>query len=199
MTQQENTNAMADIMGKLNNVQAGIPNKKSAAGSDDVGAMADVLRKLQDISGTVAQGVVSESKTNPELNAAVNTQRTATGVTISRYDIRTQKKTVQEGLQKTFYYIVDNSTGDVIYDDLGLFESAMGIVKHKLYTENGSSVQRILDLDQEYVGIMMETYGYKRRLKRIDESSVQFDVTSAKYSNSKTKLSLTKTKLLKAL
>jgi hypothetical protein len=199
MTQHENTNAMADIMNKLNNVQAGIPNEKTPAGDNEVAAMTDVLRKLQEISGTVAQGVVTESKTNPELNTAVNTRRTATGVTISRYDIRTQKKTVQEGLQKTFYYIVDNTTGDVIYDDLGLFESAMGIVKHKLYTENNNSVQRILDLDQEYVGVMMETYGYKRRLKRIDESSVQFDVTSAKYSNSKTKLGLTKTKLLRAL
>jgi hypothetical protein len=199
MTQQENTNAMADIMGKLNNVQAGIPNEKTATGTDEVSAMADVLRKLQDVSGTVAHSVVTESKINPELNTAVNTRRTATGVTISRYDIRTQKKTVQEGLHKTFYYIVDNNTGDIVYDDLGLFESAMGIVKHKLYTENDISVQRILDLDQEYVGIMMETYGYKRRLKRIDESSVQFDVTSAKYSNSKTKLGLTKTKLLKAL
>jgi hypothetical protein len=60
-------------------------------------------------------------------------------------------------------------------------------------------VQRILDLDQEYVGAMMETYGYKRRLKRLDESSVQYDVTSAKYSNSRSKLSAAKMKLLKAL
>ena len=196
---QADTNTMADIMTKLNNVAEGIPNAKTSANSDDIGAMAEVMRKLQEVSGNAAHTIVTESKTNPELDAAVNTTRTATGVTISRYDIRTEKQTVQEGLQKTFYYVVDNTTGDTVFSDLGLFESAMGVVKHKLYTQDDTKVQRIIDLDQEYVGAMMETYGYKRRLKRIDESSVQFDVTSAKYSNSKTKLSMTKAKLLKAL
>jgi hypothetical protein len=199
MTQHDDTNSMADIMGKLNNISEGKPMPKTNTNTDDINAMAEVMRKLQEATGVAAQAVVTESKANPELDAAFNTQRTATGVTVSRYDIRTEKKTVQEGLQKTFYYIIDNTTGAVAYSDLGLFESAMGIVKHKLYTQDDNKLQRIIDLDQEYVGAMMETYGYKRRLKRIDESSVQFDVTTAKYSNSKTKLSLTKAKLLKAL
>lgn len=198
MSNQE-AKSMADIMRKLNNVEAGVPNAKSSTDSSDIAAMADVMRKLQAASNTVVTKVVTESKTNPELNAAVNTTRHATGVTVSRYDIRTEKKTVQEGLSKTFYYIVDNTTGDTVHSDLGLFESAMGVVKHTLYTQDASKVQRILDLDQEYVGAMMETYGYKRRINRLDEGTTQFDVTSAKYSNSKTKLGMAKLKLLKAL
>jgi hypothetical protein len=194
------TNAMADILGKLNQVESGSYRKTGASASgDEVGAMHDVLAKLQEATNGAAYSVVDEGKNNPELAAAVNTSRTETGVSISRYDIRSDKKTVQEGLVKTFYSIVDNRSGKVIYSDLGLFESAMGVVKHKLYTKDDNKVQRVLDLDQEYVGAMMETYGYKRRLKQLNESSVQHDVTSAKYSNSRTKLSAAKIKLLKAL
>jgi hypothetical protein len=198
MSSQE-ANSMADIMRKLNNVEAGVPNVKTYANNPDIAAMADVMRRLQDVSNTVVSRVVTESKENKELETAVNMTRTAHGVTVSRYDIRTEKKTVQEGLSKTFYYIVDNNSGDTIHSDLGMFESAMGVVKHKLYTQDDSKVQRILDLDQEYVGAMMETYGYKSRINRLNEGSTQFDVTSAKYSNSRTKLGMAKLKLLKAL
>jgi hypothetical protein len=193
------TNSMADIMRKLNNVKAGVPNVNSSTDRTDIAEMADVMRKLQAVSETVVSRVVTAGQSNPALEAAVNMTRTSIGVTVSQYDIRTVKKTVQEGLSKTFYYIVDNNSGDTIHSDLGLFESAMGVVKHKLYTQDDSKVQRILDLDQEYVGAMMETYGYKSRINRLDEGSVQFDVTSAKYSNSRTKLGMTKLKLLKAL
>jgi hypothetical protein len=198
MSSQE-ANSMADIMRKLNNVEAGVPNVKTYANNPDIAAMADVMRRLQDVSNTVVSRVVTESKENKELETAVNMTRTLHGVTVSRYDIRTEKKTVQEGLSKTFYYIVDNNSGDTIHSDLGMFESAMGVVKHKLYTQDDSKVQRILDLDQEYVGAMMETYGYKSRINRLNEGSTQFDVTSAKYSNSRTKLGMAKLKLLKAL
>lgn len=198
MTDQEQTDAMAAILGKLNAAQDGTF-KKTSIPAGEVDAMGDVLRRLQEATGAFSQEIVTESKKNPDLGVAVQAQRTETGVSVSRYDIRTEKKTVQEGLTKTFYTIVDNRTGDAIYEDLGLFESAMGVVKHMLYTGNDQKMQRLLDLDQEYVGAMMETYGYKSRLQRLDENSVQYDVASAKYSNSKQKLSAAKMKILKAL
>jgi len=202
MTDQDQTNAMADILGKLNNIEAGVPNAKrenGGANGNEIDAMADVLRKLKAATGDTTSALIAESANNPELDAAVNTTRTNNGVSVSRYDICTEKKTIQEGLSKTFYYIVDNKTNQIMYDDLGLFESAMGIVKHELYTNNQTKIQRILDLDREYIGNMMETYSYKRKLKTINENSTKFDVTSAKYSNSKSRLQSTKMKLLKAI
>lgn len=199
MTDQQQTSAMSDILNKLGQVESGSYKKSATAGGDEVGAMHDVLAKLQEATNGAAYSVVTESENNPDLATAVNTTRTETGVSVSRYDIRTEKKTVQEGLNKTFYSVIDNKTGKPVYENLGLFESAMGVVKHMLYTRDKNKLQRVLDLDQEYVGTMMETYGYKSRLKRLDESSVQYDVTSAKYSNSKTKLGQAKMKLLKAL
>lgn len=198
MTDQEQTDAMAAILGKLNAAQEGTF-KKTSTSASEVDAMGDVLRRLQEATGVFSQEIVTESKKNPDLGVAVQAQRTETGVSVSRYDIRTEKKTVQEGLKKTFYAIVDNRTGETVYEDLGLFESAMGVVKHLLYTGDEVKMKRLLQLDQEYVGAMMETYGYKNRLQRLDESSVQYDVASAKYSNAKTKLSAAKMKILKAL
>lgn len=199
MADQQQTNAMADILNKLNDVKAGKPRTKGAASSDETSAMADVLRKLQEVSTTTTQELVTESRRDPNLNAAVNTVRSNSGVSVARFDIQTKKKTVQEGLTKTFYYVVDNKTAKIIHRDLGLFETAMGVVKHMLYTGNESRIDLLLNLDQEYVSAMMETYSHKSRLKRLDESTVQYDVTSAKYSNSKNKVHAAKMKILKAL
>lgn len=198
MTHQEQTDAMAAILGKMNAVQNGTFKKTSAAASE-VEAMGDVLRRLQEVTGAFSETLVTESKTNPDIGIAIQAERTETGVSVSRYDIRTEKKTVQEGLTKTFYNVIDNRTGETLHNNLGLFETAMGVVKHLLYTQNDNKMHRLLDLDQEYVGAMMETYGYKTRMQRLDESSVQYDVASAKYSNSKQKLSAAKMKILKAL
>jgi hypothetical protein len=189
---------MANILSKMNSAASG---KRVATSSsqDETNAMADVLRKLHAATNDAAKDLVTESKTNHDLDMAVKTRRTETGVSVSRFDIRTERKTVQEGLTKTFYSVIDNKTNNVIYDNLGLFESAMGIVKHKLYKTDEQKVQRILDLDQEYVGAVMETYRYKKKLTRLTESSVQHDVTSAKYSNARSKVGTVKMRLLKAL
>lgn len=198
MTDQEQTNAMADILGKMNAAQDGTF-KKTGASAGESDAMFDVLSRLQEATNGAAYDVVTESQADPELATAVNTERTEHGVSVSRYDIRTEKKTVSEGLKKTFYYIVDNKTGRLVHEDLGLFESAMGIVKHMLYTKKENKIDRIIELDQQYVGYVVETYGYKNKLQRLDESEVQFDVTSAKYSNSKSRMQQAKMLLLKAL
>lgn len=209
MTDKAQVDAMGDILGKLGQVESGQrvaktprqpgqhedPTSKAA----QTDAMADVLEKLQAATGSAAQDIVNESQSEPDLGFAVQAERTETGVTVSRYDIRAEKKVVQEGLKKTFYSIVDNRNGDVIYDDLGLFESAMGIVKHMLYTKNQNKRDRLVDLDQNYVSAVLETYGHKSRLSRLDESSTKYDVTSAKYSNAKSRMQAAKLKILKAL
>ena len=165
----------------------------------DINSMADLMRKLDTGSKSAAQSVVTESRITPDLGVAIELKRTETGVTVSRYDIKTTKRTIQEGLKKTFYSVIDNRTGDVVYDELGLFESAMGIVKHLLYTNNIQKVERILELDLAYTSTMVETFGYKHRMKHLNESTTQHDVAAAKYSNARTKLSSIKLKLLKSL
>ena len=197
MTHQEQINAMANILEKLNDVQAGKFHKGKS--NTDVNEMYGVLTKLQEATGAFTNNYGAENKVDPELSVAVNATRNKSNVSVSHYDIFSEKKIVQEGLAKTFYSIIDKNTGDSIHSDLGLFESAMGVVKHLLYTGNDQRINRILALDQEYVSIMMETYGYKHKLRRLDESMSRYDVTLAKYSDCKTKLSAVKMKLLKTL
>ena len=164
-----------------------------------VDAMADVLATLKHASSQATHVIATESRVEPDLGVALQATKTEAGVSISRYDIRAERKVVQESLHKTFYTIYDNKTNKVVHQELGLFESAMGIVKHMLYTKKQEKINRILDLDAAYIGAMLETYGYKKRLQRLDESSVQFDVASAKYSNCKDKMVSAKMRLLKSL
>ena len=197
MTSRDQVDAMANILAKMGSAATRDPANKVS--SDETSAMADVLRKLQAVTGDVAKTVVTESKVNPDLGVAIQATRTESGVSVSRYDIRSDRRQMQEGVAKTFYQVVDNRNGKVLHDGLGLFETAMGVVKHLLFTKDENRLNRLLDLDREYVGTMMEMYSCKTRLRRLDESSVQYDVTSAKYSNARTRLQAAKIKILKAL
>lgn len=209
MVDQNQVNAMADILAKLGNTSNSTPTQTptekktysdptSMAAQTD--AMADILRKLESSTQSAAETIVTESKRNPDLGFAVNASREVSGaVSVARYEIVPEKKTVSESFNKTFYSVVDNKTGQVLYNDLGLFESAMGIVKHMAFTGKQSKIDRLVELDTAYVGHMVETYGYKKKMSRLNESSVQYDVTSAKYSNSKEKMAGAKLRILKAL
>jgi len=211
MTDQQQTDAMADILGKMNAAAEGqapssttrkdgkVVHEDPTSKSAQTDAMADVLRKLQDATGDAAREIVTESSTDPELDMAWKTERTNDGVSVSRYSIRTEKKVIGESLKKTFYHVIDNETEELVHEDFGLFETAMGMVKHMLYTHNGEKMNRLVALDQEYVNSVVELHGYKSRLKRLDESSSKHDVVSAKYSNAKSRLQATKMKILKAI
>lgn len=211
MTDQQQTDAMADVLRKMNaaaegkspsshvNEEGRVVHEDPTSKAAQTDAMADVLRKLQAATGDAAREIVTESETDYDLDMAWQTERTEDGVTISRYAIRTEKKTLGEGLKKTFYHVIDNETNEIVHEDLGLFETAMGMVKHMLYTHNTEKMNRLISLDQDYINSVVEMHGYKSRLKRLDESSTKYDVASAKYSNAKTRLQATKMKILKAL
>jgi hypothetical protein len=207
MVDRADVDAMANILGKLDGASSespAQPGKKKqhsdpTSMSAQTDAMKDVLLKLQQNTSSAAENIVSESKRKPDLGFAVEATRTETGVSVSRYDIVNEKKMVSEGLRKNFYHIVDNRTGKHVYEDMGLFETAMGVVKHELYSQDQNKIQRILELDAEYTGLVTEIYAYKNKLKRLDESSIQYDVAAAKYSRAREKLSGVKIKILKAL
>lgn len=207
MVDRAEVDAMAAIMSALDGTGkpsvTGSAQQKfedPASEAAQVNAMADVLRKLETATSSAAQELVTESKRQPDLGFAIEAQRTEEdGVSVSRYKIVREKKMVSEKLRKNFYHIVDNTTGERVYEDMGLFETAMGVVKHELYTQDDNKIQRILQLDTEYTGLVTETYAYKNKMKRLDESSVQYDVAAAKYSRAREKLSGTKSKILKAL
>lgn len=205
MVERSEIDAMANIMRKLGGTST--PSTDAAPTvtanvSDEranISAMADIMSKLNSVTEDVTHEIVTESQKNPTLKAAMATKKTETGVSVSRYDIVHETKIVSEGLKKRFYHIIDNRTGSTLYEDIGLFESAMGIIKHTLYSRNDTKVNHILELDSSYVGMMVETYGYKKRMSRLNESTTQYDIATAKYSNARAKLGAVKMKILKAI
>lgn len=201
MVDKSEVDFMTNLMNNLNNVESKTvqaktnPTDNATHLSEDANAMHDILSKLQ----TVTNDVVVENANDTDLTMAITTQKADDSVSISNYKIALNKRKLQEGFTKTFYTIIDTNTNQVVYKDLGLFESAMGIVKHTLFTKKSSRVENILSLDESYVALISELYAYKKKMKRLDESTAQYDVAAAKYSNSKTKLEQVKMKLLKTL
>lgn len=201
MTNSTDIGAMDQILKKLNAAtNATDPSQASlqpaaSTGDPDITAMATILEKLQ----TATNHTITEyAKTDVNLQMAIATEPTENGVTISRYDIRTEKQAVAEGFMKTMYHIIDNRTGNIIYDEICMFESAMGVVK-QLLTNAPSKLDRIIELDRRYLGHMIESYSHKRKLRTLTEGSRTHDVSSAKYTMSRDKLATVKMKLLKAL
>lgn len=202
MTTQDDINAMGDILAKLNSATVDGSTRVNesstspvTAGDPDIAAMANILNKLNEATEQV---VTQHAPTDVDLRMAITTEPIENGVTISRYDIRTEKQMVAEGLQKTMYQVIDNRQGRVVYDELCLFESAMGIVKG-LLSKRTNKIDRIRDLDQHYLGHMIESYSHKRKLKTLMEDTSEHDVSSAKYTLSRDKMAATKMKLLKTL
>lgn len=207
MTDQQQTDAMAKILGRLNNVGNRNSNdhkeKKvhldptSRAAQTD--AMAAVLEKLNAATRGAAETIVVESQNNTELDIAWKTMKTSDGVSVAQYTIQTEKRSIGQGLTKTFYHVYDNDIKDRIYQDISLFETAMGVVKHILYTQKENRIQRLLDLDQEYMRTVVEMHTHKQRLKTLNESSTKYDVTKAKYSNARGRMTTVKMKILETI
>lgn len=199
MKQNNSVNDMATILRKLHKVESGTHVASKNSNLHETAAMADVLRKLKDVTDRAVNSVVSDHKHDSVLEMAVNTTKTIAGVSVAQYEITTAKKQLVEGVIKTFYNIVDTGTQEVLYKDLALFESAMGIVKNLLYVHNPDKVTHLANLDAAYMGCLIETYAHKQKLKQLNENSVKFDVVTAKYSNSMTKMKMAKMQILKSL
>lgn len=159
--------------------------------------MADILRKLEGNTDAVVKDLVSSSKDNPDIGFAIEAKRTADSVTVSRYDIRTETKPIINNVNKTFYHVVDNTTGEVVADTLGLFESAMGIIKHLLYTNKIGVAEEIIKFDDMYVNKLTEMYQHKARMRLLSESTEARDISQAKFEQAKQQLAKAKMNILR--
>ena len=97
------------------------------------------------------------------------------------------------GKQKRFYNVVD--CDKIIHRELGLFETAMGIVKN-LMLGKSSRVQELVSYDNSYMDNLYEVYMHNTRIKR---GTVNEDVAVAKLSKAKSKVAEAKSKILKRL
>jgi len=153
--------------------------------------MYDILNKLNSVDST-SKIVAERAESDVELEMAITQKVTDTSVSVQNYRIDI---VLQEfaGKQKRFYNVVDGNK--IIYRELGLFETAMGIVKN-LMLGKSSRVQELVTHDNSYMDNLYEVYMHNTRIKR---GTVNEDVAVAKLSKAKSKVAEAKSKILKRL
>lgn len=161
------TKAMADILQKLQSAadadyieETPVTESKSVEVpvnvSSDAAEMFNILNRLNEAQ-TKKDVVVKAASTVAEDTISLN----------GKYNIQMEKQHVVPGVAKTFYNITDH-TGEIIYEDIALFESAMLIVKGLMIGK--VQINTVLDLDKRYASQLAEAALYKQKAKRLTES-----------------------------
>lgn len=136
--------------------------------------MYNILNKLhgvQDATDTVVTNMVTESVEN------IPTQK-QTSVGVDRFNVVLEEQNVS-GYSKTYYTVVEN--GIPVHQELALFESAMAIIKNKLFKDNVAKTKSIVESDSHYAAALEEAAQLKRKMKTLTEG-VDLDVTAAKHN-----------------
>jgi hypothetical protein len=141
-------------------IELGGPGQVTTA---DIAAMVDVLGKLNKVSEQVVSEMVVEGHHHPETRMALETSRTDSGVRVGLYQIMI-KEDASRLAGKQYYSIYNTKTGDVIADDLSLYETALNVVKMMNGGKyaNSSDVRRLFELDDSYTAHRQDALRYKR-------------------------------------
>jgi len=157
-----------------------------------IDAMAQVLSKLNNVTSQV----VTESKFNPQLSEAMHTHRNDAGVKVGNYQIMI-KEDPKRIAGKQYYSIYHTKSGDVIADDLTLYETALSVVKelNNGGYVNSTLVRNLFEADDRYTAHRTDAIRFKSRSKvslntgdynksEIYESRYQASVSSAMQAKS---------------
>jgi hypothetical protein len=202
----ESREAMKRILNALNDEPKALaPTKKEIMEANDplndlgspgqpsnqaIDAMAQVMNRLNNVTSQV----LTEGKFDPQLNEAINTKRVDNNIKVGNYQI-TIKEDEQRIAGKQFYSIYHSQSGDVIADDITLYETALTIIKllnNGKYV-NSSIVRKLFDADDRYTAHRSDAIRFKSRAKtseknkdfnksQIYESRYQASVSNAMFA-----------------
>ena len=150
--------------------------------------------RLYDIINTfdkTSKQLNERANTDVDLRVAMTQKTQENSVSVQQYRI----DVIQEDFadkKKNFYNIYEHN--ELLYKDIALFESAMGIVKN-LMRGRSQSVKDIEKADLDYNNALYEVYMFKSKSKRPNNQ----DVMLAKLDHAQSKLSEAKSKILKRL
>lgn len=182
--------------------------------SNDAVEMYNILKRLQDATTDAASKVVENTPVPqqqvPEpILEAYNDDRMSTKhdmaamyaehkaksepapepmggmVNMEGYSIELNESRLEGKFKKTFYTI--KSANGVLFEDIALFESAMGIMKQLVFKKS-SKISDILELDGKYATTLAEAAHHKRKMSTLTESHSQFDISVAKHSMAVSKM-----------
>jgi hypothetical protein len=168
--------------------------------SNDKSNMYNILAKLKNANPqlmdekvkNVYNQLTEAADRDVDLQVAMNTEISESSVSVQNYRIDIVLKEFA-GHQKRFYNIVENDTDTILYKELALFETAMGIVKKRMTFRSGSD--ELAKFDADYENSLYELWTHQNRAKR----GINENVSLAKADAAKSKLSDAKVKIIKRL
>lgn len=199
----EEVKGMMDIIAKLNEAEATPKSiqedkqtnasiNKLAGVSKDAQGMLSILQKLDEATTQVTKEIVKESENDIELSAL---DKKGDTVTVNDYQITMEKTTIVPGIRKTFYNI--NKGDELLYKELALFETAMGIIKGLIFDKE-HKVEKLLELDNRYASSLQEAATYKMKCRTIIET-YKHDIAMAKQGAAVSKMKEIKKQIKSAL
>jgi hypothetical protein len=166
--------------------------------SQAISAMAKVLSRLNNVTSQV----LTESEFDPQLNEAIHTKRIANRVTVGSYEIMI-KEDENRIAGKQFYGIYHSQSGDVIADDITLYEVALTVVKQLNNGKyvNSTIVRKLFEMDDKYTSQKISTIQYKQRavtfMKKGDAN--KSGIFESRYQSSIRNLGATKQEIKKLI
>jgi hypothetical protein len=148
--------------------------------STDARAMYEILQKLDEATKATTSVITEESTDSSMLTAVALKENNSISIN-GDYNVEIVQKYVIDGVKKKYYNVKD-ADGNVLYEDVALFESAMGIVKHLMFDKAPHKVDEIARLDERYAGYLTEAAIYKQKSMGITET-YKTDVYVAKQGN----------------
>lgn len=135
--------------------------------TQDVAAMADVLRKLESaVSHTSAQ-LITESVHDSQLQEALQTTKYDSGVKIGIYKIQVAlDESRLAGRQ--YYSVVNAATGETLAHELSLYEAAHALVRmlnQGMYF-NSQPVRQLMEAEAAYTSHRIDAIRYNRMARR---------------------------------
>lgn len=194
MPSSDEVKGMQDILDKLNTVSEVAEQKAKSSDSKSIipsnvssnaKEMYNILHKLEEATKKAADKVILEAENDTSVLAAVATKENNNISINGDYNIELVQKYVIDGVKKKYYNIKD-SEGNVLYEDIALFESAMGIVKNLMF-EKSHKVDEIAKLDERYASYLTEAAIYKQR-SQTAKDVYRVDVAVAKQGNAVQKM-----------
>lgn len=163
----------------------------------DITAMANILAKINNVNTVRPANVLNESA-DSELAEAIQTERTANGVNVGRYQIMI-KENLKRLAGKQYYSVYNSITNDVIADDLSLYETALAVVRllNAGKFANCKEIRKLFEQDDLYTAHKVDALMYKRRLQNTKDE-MKHDIYESRYQASIDKAMLAK-KQIKSL
>lgn len=176
MVTEQEKQAMLKAMNAMNNSELPVTDSYSKGknttthANPDVDAMLKILENFHSATDSTTNKILSEDNIKDTIH-----KKQDSVIVKGLYEIKIEKEFWNKKKNKN-YYSIFNHTGDCVFENVALFESAMFIIKN-LIKEQYTEAKRIYKLDQDYIKHLRDM----RFAKKGDSHIMEAKYSDAKY------------------